>query len=320
MKKTLLLAASCILIVASAVISIHKINVKPAEKENYCLTGSFIADMPSKEDIISYGQGYGKKPFLVLIFIDWENFVDEDILEGIFSQGSFPVITWEPLYWADKSGPSFKDILSGEFDEYIDKFANSLARYEKTVYLRFAHEMNGNWYPWSSAVVGAENYKAVHRYIKNKFDSLGMDNIKWIFSINWENVPKDNHYRDSYPGDSYVDYIGIDGYNWGVSQPWSKWMSFNEIFGPIYKEVCDLCDKEIIIAEFSSTSKGGDKTKWIADAFSDIKRMEKVRGFILFNVDKETDWSFPPESAYGKALKGQLEDPYFLGELNGKEK
>jgi beta-mannanase len=306
--------------VAAIVFFVQKFNMHHTPKEEgYCLTGAFIADNPSAEDILSFGQNYGKKPFLVLLFIDWENFIREDTLENIVSQGSLPVITWEPWYWADESGAAFDDILNGKFDDYIDRFAKRLGSLEKAVYLRFAHEMNGNWYPWSSAVVGVENYKAVYRYIKDRFDRLSVNNIKWIFSINWENVPKNNDYKDAYPGDAYVDFIGIDGYNWGTSQKWSKWMSFDEIFGPIYREVLNLYGKEIIIAEFSSTSVGGDKAKWITDAFSDIKNMNKIRGFILFNMDKETGWSFPPESVYGNALNAQLEDSYFLGAFNIRE-
>lgn len=311
MKKTSFLALSCILMVAAIVFFVQKFNMHTPKEEGYCLTGAFIADNPSAEDILSFNQNYGKKPFLVLLFIDWENFVCEDTLENIISQGSLPVITWEPWYWADESGVDFKDILNGKFDDYIDAFARRLGDLGKAVYLRFAHEMNGDWYPWSSAKVGTENYKAVYRYIKDKFDALGVNNIEWIFSINWENVSKDSDYKDSYPGDSYVDFIGIDGYNWGNSQKWSKWMGFDEIFGPVCKEVSALYEKDIIIAEFSSTSAGGDKAQWIRDALSDIKRMEKVRGFILFNVDKETDWGFPVEKPYGKALKAELEDPYF---------
>jgi mannan endo-1,4-beta-mannosidase len=315
MKKTLFFALSSILI-SAIIFSIYKINIHAPKERGYCLTGAFIADNPSAEDILSFGQNYGKKPFMVLVFIDWDNFVDEKVIDAIFLQESAPVITWEPWYWAEGKGVDFKDILNGEFDDYISNFARRLGALESVVYLRFAHEMNGDWYPWSSAKVGAENYKAVYRYIKDKFDALGVNNIKWIFSINWENVPKDNDYKDAYPGDAYVDFIGIDGYNWGNSQAWSKWMSFDEIFGPIYREVLNLYGKEVIIAEFSSTSKGGDKAKWIKDALSDIKKMERVKGFILFNVDKETDWSFAPGSAYGEALKYAFKDPYFLEGLN----
>ncbi len=318
MKKISLLAVF-FLFAAVILFFAYKIKIQPFSKEGYCLTGAFLADSPSSEDMVSFRENYGKQPFFVMVFIDWEGFIDESMLKDIFLQGSSPVITWEPWYWINKQGVDYKKILNNEFDDYISDFARSLAGFQDTIYLRFAHEMNGDWYPWSSAEIGADNYKSVYRHIKDRFDNIGVDNVKWIFSINWENIPGDNHYSDSYPGYYYVDYIGIDGYNWGDSQPWSRWMSFNEIFYPVYREACGLYGKDIIITEFSSTSKGGDKAKWIIDAFSDIKKMERVKGFILFNIDKETDWGFTPGTAYAEALSQQLKDPYFSGSLNIKE-
>lgn len=88
-------------------------------------------------------------------------------------------------------------------------------------------------------------------------------------------------------------------------------MSFKEIFEKRYNEITNNFKKPIVISEFSSTSSGGDKGIWIKEAMSDIKRMKDVKAFILFNVDKETDWSFPAEENWGKELKRQLKNRYF---------
>ncbi len=70
--------------------------------------------------------------------------------------------------------------------------------------------------------------------------------------------------------------------------------------------------KSIIISEFSSTSYGGDKAVWIREAMSDIKRMKNIKAFLLFNVDKKTDWSFSADKNWGgEELKRQLENSYF---------
>ena len=66
-----------------------------------------------------------------------------------------------------------------------------------------------------------------------------------------------------------------------------------------------------MISEFSSTSAGGDKVRWIGEALKEIKKMPAVKGFILFNVDKETDWRFPPEAASGQALNAGLQTRIF---------
>ncbi len=222
-----------------------------SEKSSYCLTGAFISDRPTARELRAFEEDYGKKAFYILIFFDWEREIDRTVLDSIFAEGSMPVITWEPWYWEDKSGVSPEEVLLGEFDDYIKGFARSLKDQQRTIYLRFAHEMNGDWYPWSASTIGAENYKAMYRYIYELFCDVGADNVKWIFSVNWENIPHDNCYKDSYPGDRYVDIIGVDGYNWGTSKSWSNWMEFDEIFLDVCEELFALYGKKIIITEFS---------------------------------------------------------------------
>ncbi len=284
---------------------------RASSQEQGCFTGAFIADNPTKSDLKDFKDSYGRMPYLVMIFIDWESYPDENVLNDIYKSGSKAIITWEPWRSYNKEPIDYKGLLAGSYDEYINAFALRLKNIKEDVFLRFAHEANGNWYPWSADKLGNDAYVAIFRHIKDIFDKEGVDNVKWVFSINWENVPKANDYKLFYPGADYVDYIGIDGYNWGNAKNWSKWLSFQEIFSNAYSETTKFYGKPVIISEFSSTSTGGDKAKWIKDAMLSIKKMGRIRGFVIFNLDKEQDWSFPAEEASGKAFKAQLDDPYF---------
>lgn len=88
-------------------------------------------------------------------------------------------------------------------------------------------------------------------------------------------------------------------------------MSFKDIFFERYLDVTTRFKKPILISEFSSTGSGGNKAKWIREAMGTIKNMPQVKGFVLFNVDKEVDWSFTINSISGKELKRQLKDAHF---------
>ncbi|NQT23372.1 MAG: hypothetical protein HQ579_08075 [Candidatus Omnitrophica bacterium] len=279
----------------------------------YCLTGAFLGDKPSRKDIAEFQDKYGKKPFFIMVFVDWGHFVDKEIIKDVYSEGSQLIITWEPWYAKEKKGIDYEAMLSGKYDEYIEKFCDRIKTVKEAVLIRFAHEMNGNWYPWSGSIIGKEKYKKIYQYVKDVFDKKGTANIKWIFSVNAADVPSDesNKFMLYYPGDAYVDYIGIDGYNWGNTKSWSRWMSFREIFDKRYNEVIANTKKPVLISEFSSTSSGGNKTRWIKEAMNDIKQMKKIEGFILFNVNKETNWSFPADKDSGKEFKKQLKDGYF---------
>jgi len=272
-----------------------------------------LADNPTGKDIKNFKLAYGKAPFLVTIFIEWDKFIKEEIIENIYREGCVMVITWEPWKPSNKETIDYDKLLSGGYDSYIASFAGQIKSIPGVVFMRFAHEANGDWYPWAGAKIGKEKYTAIYRYIKDKFDAAGVTNVKWIFSINCEDVPSEasNHYLLYYPGDKYVDYVGIDGYNWGDTKPWSRWSSFKEIFSGSYNEVTQKIKKPVLITEFSSTSSGGDKAVWIAEALKDIRKMKNIKGFVLFNQDKETDWYFSPGTSAASSLRRQLEDNYF---------
>lgn len=298
------------LIIIAVVIAVFFLSASKRTKD-YCSIGAFIADRPTKKAIQQFQADFGKKPYLVMVFVDWENFVDNEVVNDVYSMESVLLVTWEPWYAIKREGINYDTILSGSMDSYIKNFAGELKLINKPVFLRFAHEMNGNWYPWSASKIGARKYIAVYRYIRNIFDELNADNVKWIFSINWEDIPKENSYMKCYPGNDYIDFIGIDGYNWGNSKSWSRWISFKNIFNKRCKEAAAYFKKPIIISEFGSTSSGGDKARWIREAMAEIKNMKEIKGFVLFNVNKETDWSFPIDRDSGKELNLQLKDNYF---------
>ena len=71
-----------------------------------------------------------------------------------------------------------------------------------------------------------------------------MKNVKWIWTTNVTNHGEGATLTGNYPGDEYVDYISIDGYNWGKSQSWSSWKSFAQVFDDAYKALANI-DKPI---------------------------------------------------------------------------
>ncbi len=289
------------------------INSGYAQTPKSCWTGAFLADSPTARDIDRFQADFGKKPFLVLFFIDWSRLPEENVLHDIRSKGCVPVITWEPWDAVTKQGIDTKALFAGQYDAYLASFAQALKAFGGPVFLRFAHEMNGDWYPWSGKKLGAERYITVWRYTKDFLDKQGATNVRWIFAVNWEDVPsKGNHFTLYYPGRAYVDFVGVDGYNWGNLKSGMSWMSFREIFTERCAQAQRLFGKPVLITEYGSTSHGGDKANWIHDAMTEMKRMTGLTGFILFNVDKETDWSFHAGQKESRALKQELTDPFFV--------
>lgn len=281
------------------------------KQKSYCVIGAFLGDRLTSALVEKFSTDYGKHPAIILTFVDWGNYPDETAAHDVYGAGSVLMVTWEPWEAVRKAAIDYDAVLAGKDDKYIREFAIQMRAIGKPVFLRFAHEMNGDWYPWSGRKIGGEKYRRLFRYIRKIFDSVGTGNVRWVFSINAENVPDSNHFDFCYPGGSYVDYIGLDGYNWGGSRSWGQWRSFRETFSGVYKEAVRRYKKPVIISEFGTTSAGGDKVRWIDEALREVKRMPAVKALVFFNVDKETDWKVVPGSEAGRVLRNGFGDSYF---------
>ena len=73
------------------------------------------------------------------------------------------------------------DIARGVQDEYILRFARSLATFQGRVDLRYAHEMNGTWYPWSHDPIA---YRRAWRRVVRLFRAAGARNVRFVWSVN----------------------------------------------------------------------------------------------------------------------------------------
>ena len=180
---------------------------------------------------------------------------------------------------------AYRTILDGEHDEYIADFATQLKAYNAPVILIPFSELNGNWTPWSGTTNGNTPNEAVlaYRYIHDFFDDV--PNVKFGLALNAASVPDtpENAHEMYYPGDAYVDYIGLDGFNMG-----DPWLSFDEIFAPGLKAI-SAYNKPMFIFSFASAA-GGGKTEWLDDAFAKMSAYPGLTGFIYFNQNKERNW------------------------------
>lgn len=122
------------------------------------------------------------------------------------------------------------------------------------------------------------------------FRQEGGSNVRWVWCANvvFDGSTPPNQL---YPGDEWVDWVAIDGYNWGNTQSWSSWQSLADLFVPTHDEIGRLIGKPLMISEVSSTEKGGNKANWISQGFlTDMaKRLPRVRAVVWFNENKEAD-------------------------------
>jgi len=260
-------------------------------------------------------RNYGAKPSIIMQFSDWR--ADFPPCGHISALGMMPLVVWEPWYAGNMDSITLADIESGKWDQYIQKWGKDAASFGKPVMVRWGHEMNGNWYPWSGPRNGNNPalYVSTYRRVHDLVVKAGAKNVIWLWSPNANSVPEAefNLAEAYYPGDDYVDWIAVDGYNWGASKDTSSWQSFDEIFAKPFSDIARYApSKPIMVGEVASTSKGGDKKAWIADFFSVVKyTYPNLRAWVWFNQNKETDWSFDSDKAMLEAFKAGLSDTLY---------
>lgn len=238
------------------------------------------------------------------------------MLSGLATGGRIPLVTWEA--WENSVGAPLPDIISGTYDSMITTRARSAKSFGQKFFLRWGHEMNGNWYPWDGANNGANaaattTFISAYRHIHDLFVAAGATNALWVFCPNVDSVPNEswNQWQNYYPGDGYVDWMGFDGYNWGTVQTTSTWQSFPTIAGRIYSSLATK-GKPIMIPETASAELGGDKAAWIAGILPSLKAMfPGVKALVWFQMNKETDWRIDSSAASQAAFVTMANDPYF---------
>lgn len=250
----------------------------------------------------------GRKLAVDMRFHGWKTSWPTAMERWDVSEGRIPMVTWG----SPRGGPSLTQINNGSYDAWLAERADAARALGKPLFLRPLWEMNGDWSSWDGVHNGRDPgaYVEAWRRLHDIFTRAGADNVIWVWSPNARDVPAErwNHWTNYYPGDDYVDWVGMDGYNWGTAVPWHSWRSFATIFGPLYKSYAGR--KPIMVAETASTEIGGDKAAWIASARSSLaRRFPAIKALVWFDSNKETDWrvnSSPQALSSFLALADQL--------------
>ncbi|MCW3124112.1 MAG: hypothetical protein JWQ38_3604 [Flavipsychrobacter sp.] len=275
-------------------------NKKLLEHPKRILLGAFDNEArDGYESIVSLEDSLKTTFPLIHIYAAWGGKTEEkfpaDHVNNIIQLGSIPVITWEP--WLsdfnaeeypvagkeDRNKDGMKDVAAGLYDPYLKQWATSARKVGKPFFLRFGHEMNDGYrYPWGPQNNAPEAYVAAWQHVHDVFQKQGAKNVIWI----WSPHPA-YEFKEFYPGDAYVDYIGVGVLNYGNVAAWSKWWTFKEIFGKCYDSLVQY-KKPIMITEFGSLAVRGNRVKWYADALQSLpKQYPLVKSVVFFHFSKD---------------------------------
>lgn len=282
---------------------------------------------PSRTDDLAaldaFADDVDQMPAVWTVWSDWGSasgaFPDAALLNGLQARDVVPMIMWQP------TGPSWEDgryklakIKKGVHDAYIREWAQAAKAYGGTILLRFAHEMNGYWFPWGIDQFNNTPAKFQAAWIRvwNIFDSVGASNVKFVWS---PMTPCGGcaSYVSVYPGHQYVDLASFSAFNWGGERPWR---SMVKTFTKSMNALAVVTRKKVVVAETGSNRVGGDKAAWIRNGYPAVyDAFPKIKAIVYFNLDMrfagQPNWLLSDPAGALDAYRFILGQPRFQGAI-----
>lgn len=266
--------------------------------ESGAYLGSLRADVQRCSGAMQLtAEQYGSRLAVAGWFQQWAGDRDgfrADWASAVARAGAVPLVTWEP--WRKPDGaysapqqPAYAldRIAAGEHDAYLVRFARQVRDYGRPVMLRPMQEMNGSWYPWSVVRNGGSPAAFVRawRHLHDVFAGAGARNVTWVWTVNRVDGLPDAQ-RDvaaAYPGDAYVDWVAMTGFDWGDTKRASTWISADEVLAATYAALLPF-DKPIMVAEIGTVRRGQTAGRWVSDAVAVLaQRYARVGAVVWFD-------------------------------------
>jgi hypothetical protein len=228
------------------------------------------------------------------------------------ARGAIPLVSY--------STDDLTSLENGSYDASITRWANAAKSWGKPFLLRFNWEMNGTWFGYGAqAKADPELYVNAWRHFHDVVQEAGANNVTWTFCPNVK-FSGSTPIASLYPGDAYVDWLCMDGYNFGTNplKP-AGWAGFYSVFKATYDELLGLApSKPIVIAETASTGLGGEKAHWIMDALSTQLPFvfPQVRAVVWFNWNiaengGRWDWAIESSTSGQSAFARAIASSYY---------
>ena len=227
---------------------------------------------------------------LLLLYTEFNEAYDSTQVRGFldkaYSENRVVELTLQPKKSHQQGNDLFR-VLDGYYDELLHNYAKDIADFKHPVLFRFANEMNGDWCEYSGyhMSLDTELYREMYRYIYDIFEEHKADNIIWIWNPNGKSFPdfRWNSEAMYYPGNGYVDILGLTLYNTGDFYEGEEWTEFYDLYAPLYEKAMKTYDMPFMITEFSCARKGGNKEEWTKKMLSEIKIFSNIKFAVWWN-------------------------------------
>ncbi|MEV6208793.1 glycosyl hydrolase [Kitasatospora sp. NPDC051914] len=243
----------------------------------------------------------GKAPDLREYYLLWGAAFDPAGNAALWANGQLPLVSWVP------GDTRLTEIADGSQDEYLSDFAGKVAQYGGPLALALAPEMNSGWNSWGAERATPADFVAAWKHVHDLFKARGVTNVLWVWAPHVSDQHSSVAPRPYYPGDDYVDWVGVVGY-YGPEDG----SAYSGLFAPMVKNVRGFTEKPLLISE-TGVAEGPQKVQQVDDLFRGAAGTQGLIGLVWFDLQKtwpgskyRTDWridsSSPAAAAVGKAV------------------
>lgn len=252
-------------------------------------------------------------------------------LRAVHAKGCAPSVTLDPKYYGDQNpDPSYQKsflglIIAGKFDSQLEEWAATLRDFGAPVLLRFAHEMNGDWYPYGGGgdadgdgnPDGPDAFIGAWRHVHDLFVAQGAVNLLWVFCPNGEDFPDRGWNRPFryYPGDAYTDLVFVDAYEHhdkrtqSLSDALEHFLSEMGEFLREREASGNTSLKPFGLGEFGTNRVDPEaKAAWYTEALSELSSDTRIQFHSLYDGQNEGERGTDDFSLRG--LEGRLDSAY----------
>jgi Glycosyl hydrolase family 26 len=252
----------------------------------------------------------GKKVAILNQGHSWLVF-DKAEMDATAARGAIPLVTT-----GLGKDMTLDDVVDGSQDAAIKKWAQEAKAFGKPFLFAPWWEMNGGWYAWGRS----PNFIAAWRRFHDLVVGQGATNVTWTWVVNSIWFDPESDPSPYYPGDAYVDWTGLDSYNWGrnPAQP-DKWLTPEQTISPtleIIKEVAPT--KPIAIIENASSEYGGNKTNYIREMLETyLPHHPEIKAYLWFNWnfpkgEKRADWPIESSAPAQQQFRESIQSSVFV--------
>jgi len=223
---------------------------------------------------------------------------------SIAAEGRLLLLNWKmPSPWSS--------VASGSQDAQIATTASRLKALGRKVFLSPHHEPEDQVGSFGSA----SDYARAFRRIVDEFRQAGVGNVIFVWNMMGYVGGYGGIYPQLYPGDSYVDWIAYDPYNWVGCKSGHKGRSFAEITKPMYDwTAAHAPNKPLMLAEFGLREQPAGmptKAEWFRDALVTLKTTRtRIKALVYFNTNHACDWRITSSSSSVAAYRQIGLDPF----------